>query len=78
MRAHSTTKQTTPIPVLDHIEAQAANLSMSGDAEWLLIRSYFALSAEAWDELLTLLDRPAAAKPRIAALLAEPSVLDRE
>ena len=39
-------------------------------------RRVFALSAEAWDELKELLDRPVAAKPRIATLLAEPSVLD--
>ena len=41
-------------------------------------RRVFALSDEAWEELQELLDRPVAAKPRIAALLAEPSVLDRE
>ena len=40
-------------------------------------RRVFALSDEAWEELHELLDRPVAAKPRIAALLAEPSVLDR-
>ena len=41
-------------------------------------RRVFTLSAEAWDELQTILDRPATAKPRIAALLAEPSVLEPE
>ena len=41
-------------------------------------RRVFALSAEAWDELQELLDRPVVAKPRIAALLAEPSVLDHK
>jgi len=41
-------------------------------------RRVFALSSEAWDELHQILDRPPAPKPRIAALLAEPSVLDAE
>ena len=41
-------------------------------------RRIFALSAESWDELQEILERPAVPKPRIAALLAEPSVLDAE
>ena len=41
-------------------------------------RRVFALSAEGWDELQEILERPALPKPRIAALLAEPSVLDVE
>jgi len=41
-------------------------------------RCAFSLSPEAWDELQDLLDRPVAAKPKINALLAEPSVLDHE
>ncbi len=41
-------------------------------------RRAFALSAESWDELQEILERPAVPKPRIAALLAEPSVLDAE
>ena len=41
-------------------------------------RRVFALSAESWDELQEILERPAVPKPRIAALLAEPSVLDAE
>jgi len=41
-------------------------------------RRVFALSSEAWDELQKVLDRPPVSKPRIAALLAEPSVLDSE
>ena len=41
-------------------------------------RRVFALSAEGWDELQEILERPAMPKPRIAALLAEPSVLDAE
>ena len=41
-------------------------------------RRVFTPSAEAWDELQKILDRPTTAKPRIAALLAEPSVLEPE
>ena len=41
-------------------------------------RRVFTLSAEEWDELQEILDRPVTAKPRIAALLAEPSVLESE
>lgn len=41
-------------------------------------RRVFALSADGWDELQEILDRPAMPKPRIAALLGEPSVLDAE
>ena len=41
-------------------------------------RRVFTLSDEAWGELQDILDRPAVAKPRIADLLARPSVLDAE
>ena len=41
-------------------------------------RRVFTLTDEAWGELQEILDRPAAAKPRIADLLARPSVLDAE
>ena len=41
-------------------------------------RQVFALSSEAWDELQEILDRPVTAKPKIAALLREPSILDSE
>ena len=41
-------------------------------------RRAFVLSAEGWDELQEIVERPVAPKPRIAALLAEPSVLDIE
>lgn len=39
-------------------------------------RQVFTMSAEAWEELQEALDRPATAKPKIAALLAEESVID--
>ena len=41
-------------------------------------RQVFALSPEAWDELQEILDKPVTSKPKIAALLSEPSVLDSE
>ena len=41
-------------------------------------RRVFALSVEGWDELQEILERPAVPRPRIAELLAEPSVLDAE
>ena len=41
-------------------------------------REVFELPSEAWDELQEILDRPATVKPKIAALLSEPSVLDSE
>ena len=50
--------------------------AVAAAADDLADRRVFALSAEAWDELQELLDRPVAAKPRIAELLAEPSALD--
>ena len=40
-------------------------------------RRVFALSPDEWDRLGDILDRPVGDKPRIAALLAEPSVLER-
>ena len=39
-------------------------------------RQVFAVSEEAWEKLQEVLERPATAKPRIAALLAEHSVLE--
>lgn len=39
-------------------------------------RRVFAVSPQVWEELQEVLDRPPVAKPRIAALLAEPSILD--
>ena len=54
---------------------ERALASETGD---LADRRVFALSADDWDRLGDLLDRPASDKPRIAALLTEPSVLDVE
>lgn len=45
-------------------------------ADDLADRRVFAASPQVWEELQQVLDRPSAAKPRIAALLAEPSILD--
>lgn len=52
--------------------------AVAAAADDLADRRVFALTDGAWDELQELLDRPVVAKPRIAALVAEPSVLDRE
>jgi uncharacterized protein (DUF1778 family) len=41
-------------------------------------RQVFALDPAAWSELQEVLDRPASPKPKIAALLREPSVLEHE
>jgi uncharacterized protein (DUF1778 family) len=41
-------------------------------------RRVFTLSPEEWDRLGDILDRPTSDKPRIAALLADPSVLERQ
>ena len=46
--------------------------------EDLADRRVFAASEEAWEELVEVLERPATAKPKIAALLANDSVLDSE
>ncbi len=41
-------------------------------------RRLFLLSADAWDELQEILDRPVSPKPRLAALLDQPSILESE
>ena len=41
-------------------------------------RQVFVITPDAWEELQDILDRPAVAKPRIAALLDTPSVLESE
>ena len=41
-------------------------------------RRVFALSPDQWDRLTDILDRPVQDKSRAAALLAEPSVLERQ
>lgn len=44
--------------------------------EDLADRQVFAVSGDAWARLQEVLDRPATAKPKVATLLAEDSVLD--
>ena len=41
-------------------------------------RRVFTLSPESWSELQDLLDRPVSPKPRLRALLEQPSVLESE
>ncbi|MDE0376538.1 MAG: DUF1778 domain-containing protein [bacterium] len=50
--------------------------AVAAAADDLADRRVFAVSPQVWEELQEMLDRPPAAKPRIAALLAEPSILD--
>ena len=50
--------------------------AVASAVEDLADRQVFAVYAEAWDKLQEVLERPAIAKPKIAALLAEESVLD--
>ena len=49
--------------------------AVTAAADHLADRRAVALSPQVWEELQEILDRPPEPKPRIAALLAEPSVL---
>ena len=51
--------------------------AMAAAASDLADRRVFALAPHDWDRLQEILDRPAAAKPELEALLAAPSVLER-
>ena len=50
--------------------------AVASAVEDLADRQVFAVSGEAWEKLQKVFERPATAKPKIAALLAEDSVLD--
>jgi len=50
----------------------------SATNDHLADRQVFGLSPDAWEELQNTLDRPAVAKPSIAAVLNAPSVLEQE
>lgn len=50
--------------------------AVASAVEDLTDRQVFALSTEAWEKLQEVLERPATAKPKIAELLAEDSVLE--
>lgn len=52
--------------------------AVSSAANDLADRQVFGLTADAWEELQDILDRPAVAKPKIAALLNAPSALEQE
>ena len=52
--------------------------AVSAAADDLADRHVFVLDDEAWDELQDLLDQPPVAKPEIARLLAQPSLLEQE
>jgi uncharacterized protein (DUF1778 family) len=51
--------------------------SIAQAADVLAERREFRLPPDQWDAFVAMLDRPAAAKPRLRRLLTEPSVLDR-
>ena len=50
--------------------------AVASAVEDLADRQVFAVSVGDWEKLQEVLERPATAKPKIAALLAEDSVLD--
>ena len=50
--------------------------AVASAVEDLADHQVFAVSEEAWEKLQEVLERPATAKPKIAALLAEDSILD--
>lgn len=52
--------------------------ALASASDDLADRRVFALSPEGWDRLADILDRPAQDKSRVATLLAEPSVLERQ
>ena len=58
----------------EYVVSQAVSAAYADLAD----RRLFALSPEEWTELQDLLDRPASAKPRLSALLEQPSVLESE
>ena len=53
------------------------NCALASATDDLADRRVFALSSDEWDQLNAILDQPARHKPRLATLLAEPSVLER-
>ena len=50
--------------------------AVAAAADDLADRRVFAVSPQVWEEVQAVLDQRPVAKPRIAALLAEPSILD--
>lgn len=50
--------------------------AVAAAADDLADRQVFAVSPQVWEELQEMLDRPPTAKPKITALLTEPSILD--
>lgn len=49
---------------------------LAAAAETLADRRFFVLDEAAWHEFEAVLDRPVAAKPQLARLLAEPSAIE--
>ena len=59
-------------------EWKKAALLVDVNRDGLEDRPLFTLSEDEWNELQRLLDRPLVPKPRLAALLSKPSMLDSE
>ena len=62
------------MPLNEYVVSRAVSAAIDDLAD----RRVFPLSDEVWDELQEILDRPVVPKPRLDALLAEPSVLEAE
>ena len=58
----------------EYVVSQAVSAAIAD----LSNRQLFMLSAEEWDELQMILDRPTILKPRLAKLLAQPSILETD
>lgn len=54
------------------------NCALASAADDLADRRVFALSPDEWDHLSAILSRPVRREPKLAALLAEPSVLEHQ
>jgi len=62
----------TGMSLNEYVVGRAVAAAADDLADWRV----FAVSPHVWEELQEVLDRSPAAKPRIAALLSEPSILD--
>ena len=64
----------TGMSLNEYVVSRAITSAMNDLAD----RRVFVLPTEAWNELQEILDQPPTSKPKIAALLTEPSELDSE
>ncbi|MFV0259888.1 MAG: DUF1778 domain-containing protein [Acidimicrobiales bacterium] len=66
--------QATGMPLNEYVVSHVVAAAATDLAD----RQVFALNPTAWDELQEILDQPATPKPKITALLREPSILEHE